>query len=71
MVEDTDTLRREVADARTQLGETVEALAHKAAAPRRAGRAAALRARSVGPPLLGLALLGLAIGVGLALRARR
>jgi hypothetical protein len=38
MVEDTGTARREVEEARAQLGQTVEALAYKANAPRRAAR---------------------------------
>jgi hypothetical protein len=64
MGEDTDTLQREVEQARTQLGETVQALAHKAAAPRRA-------VRRFGPPAVGLAVLGAALLAVLAVRARR
>ena len=63
MGEDTDTLRREVEEARTQLGETVEALAHKAAAPRRA-------ARRISPRMLVLAVAGGAVLV-IAIRAAR
>jgi ElaB/YqjD/DUF883 family membrane-anchored ribosome-binding protein len=38
MVEDPGTARREVEEARAQLGQTVEALAYKANAPRRAAQ---------------------------------
>ncbi len=63
MGEDTDTLRRDVDEARAQLGETVEALAHKAAAPRR-------MARRISPQMLALAVAGAAVLV-IAIRAAR
>lgn len=48
MGEDPGALRREVEEARAQLGETVDALAHKVSAPRRLvdRAAAALRSRA-------------------------
>ncbi len=64
MAEDTDALRREVEQARSRLGDTVDALAHKAAAPRRA-------ARRFGPPVLGLAVLAVVVGVVALRMARR
>lgn len=71
MGEDTDALRREVAEARTELGATLQALGHKAAAPRRATRAAGRTARRLGSPAVGLALVGMAVVVMVAVRAAR
>lgn len=70
MDEDTDTLRRDVVEARTQLGATLEGLAHKAAAPRRATRRAGRTVRRIGLPGLGLALVGVAV-VMIAVRVGR
>ena len=64
MAEDTDALRREVEQARSRLGETVDALTHKAAAPRRA-------ARRLRPPVLGLAVLVVVVGIAALRMARR
>jgi Protein of unknown function (DUF3618) len=64
MAEDTHTLRLDVEQARSQLAQTVEALAHKATGPRRA-------VRRFGRPSLGLVVLGLAVGAVVVLRAAR
>jgi hypothetical protein len=65
MGESPSALRRDVDEARDQLGETVEALAYRVTAPRRV--AARARAR-IGPPAVVLAAVCLLGGLALLVR---
>jgi Protein of unknown function (DUF3618) len=75
MGEDAGAVRREVEEARIQLGDTVEALAHKATAPRRALRDGARRLRQAPLGRAGATVLVVTVcAVGIAIaraRARR
>jgi hypothetical protein len=66
MVEDTGIARREVEEARAQLGQTVEALAYKANAPRRVAQRIR-RAPWVRVGAAAVAVTLVAVGVAVAL----
>ena len=71
MGENPSTLRRDVEDARSQLGDTVDALAYKVSAPRRLadrGRAAVRSRRGMIAVAGGCAALALALAVRSARR---
>jgi Protein of unknown function (DUF3618) len=65
--ESSSALRRDVVEAREQLGETVEELAYRVTAPKRA--AARARARLASP--LGVAAVGLMVALAVVIARRR
>jgi Protein of unknown function (DUF3618) len=72
MGEDPRALRREVEDARAQLGDTVEALAYKASAPKRAARSVREQARArVTPAVVGAVVASGAVVLTVLVLRRR
>jgi Protein of unknown function (DUF3618) len=69
--EDPGALRRDVADARVRLGDTVDALVFKASAPRRAAGRAAAVARAGSRPAAMAAAVAVAAVVAARVRGRR